>query len=70
MKFPPVWVLLPLAPVVLMIAGVPFFSGDQRIWLLPELGFWFLLWILLAPCFLVVAERLRRASTDPEEVQR
>ena len=62
--------VLPLVPVVLMIAGVPFFSGDGRIWVLPDLAFWFFVWIVLAPCFLVAADRLRpEQSTDPSAVR-
>ena len=55
-------VVVAVTPVVLMIAGVPFFSADRRIWVLPELGFWFLVWILVTPCFLAVADWVRVKS--------
>jgi hypothetical protein len=29
-------VVLAVTPVVLMVTGVPFFSADRRIWVLPE----------------------------------
>ena len=65
-RFPRTTVLA-LTPYVLMIAGVPFFTGPGRIWILPELAFWFLIWIVLGPCFLIAAERLRaRTETGAE----
>lgn len=51
------WILA-LAPVVIMIGGVPFFAGNGRIWVLPELAFWFLIWVVLTPCALVAADRV------------
>jgi hypothetical protein len=60
--------ILPLVPVAVMIAGVPFFSSNGRIWILPELAFWFFIWILLAPVCLFTADRLRaRAGASEQE---
>jgi hypothetical protein len=50
---------LVFVPFVLLLAGVPFFSGSGRIWVFPQLAFWFFLWVVLAPCFVFVADRLR-----------
>ena len=52
--------ILPLIPVVIVIGGVPFFAEPGRIWILPELAFWFALWTLITPFFLLAADILRR----------
>ncbi|MBB1158234.1 MULTISPECIES: hypothetical protein [Amycolatopsis] len=58
-------------PYVAMIAGLPWFSGDGRIWFLPEIGFWILLWVALTPVFLGVADRIRRpGAAETEQEQR
>lgn len=62
--------ILPLIPVVIVIGGVPFFTGPGRIWILPELAFWFALWTLITPFFLLTADTLRRRHEAAQEVER
>ena len=55
--------ILPLIPVVIVIGGVPFFTGAGRIWVLPELAFWFATWTVITPFFLLAADTLRRRQS-------
>ena len=58
--------VLPLVPVVLLIAGVPFFSGDYRIGPLPAIGSWFLFWVLVGPLFVLAADIINRRHEEGE----
>lgn len=52
--------VLPLVPVVVLIAGVPAFAGDHRIGPLPAIGTWFLFWVLVGPLFVLAADLINR----------
>ncbi|GAA3657393.1 hypothetical protein GCM10022237_16840 [Nocardioides ginsengisoli] len=58
--------VLPLVPVVLLIAGVPVFSGDYRIGPLPAIGSWFLFWVLVGPFFVLAADLINRRHEGDE----